>query len=123
MCLEHGLGPLRKSPRKWGQPYPFIATYDVSFFQDSDDTVTGSCHMIEKCEVRQGIFGKKIVKPESDFRWRGEFTDCFIEKSGSARRFIGKYENYPKKHSSGKAGFIFHLPMRWGEITLNEFEL
>jgi hypothetical protein len=122
MCLEYGIGSSGKSPRKWGQPHPFIATYNVSLFQDKNKIITGSCHMIEKRELKKSIFGTKIVEPKINFKWRGEFFECFVKKAGSARQFIGKYENFPKKHSSGHAEFVFHLPLKWGEITLNEFE-
>ncbi len=121
MCLDYGIGPSKKSPRKWGQPHPFIATYSISFYQEENEEISGSCHMIEKREIHNGIIFKKIAEPANNYKWRGEFTKCNIEKNGSARRFIGKYENYPKKHSSGQAEFVFHLPMKWGEITLTNF--
>lgn len=122
MCLEYGMSLSRKNFRKWGQPHPFIATYNVGFSENNDGSIYGSCHMIEKREIRNSFLGQKIVEPKIKYKWRGEFTDCKVLKSGIARQFIGHYENFPKNHSAGKADFTFHLPIHWGEVTFDQFD-
>jgi len=123
MCLDYRDIPNPEPIQMKGQPYPFIAAYDVAFYQDKNGIFQGECHMVEKVELKKILWKNLFINPKLQYKWRGEFIDCQIQGVGSARSLVGKYQNIPKKsYLAGKATFSFHMPITWGEVDFSKFQ-